>query len=206
MTAIRLVLTPVFFLVAACASSDGGLGTVPPASAQRVAGLRFVCVGTWPDDHFLKHSFVELPDYSNERMAVSRLCSMLGTRASVFEGNGFMRLYVSGRDFRRLAALTYRPEQFDRITACRGAKHGSGPTAERTLWAFPIRNSIRLSKIPRELCESIEEGSFLETAPDLDAWELNLYGSEADKIALCQLASELVDTTQCEVAKDEDSE
>ena len=77
MSAMR-VLRPLlccFTLFAGCVSLDGGLGTVPAGSADRVAGLRFVCVGSWPDDHYLKHSFVEIPGYSTEPAAVARLCS-----------------------------------------------------------------------------------------------------------------------------------
>lgn len=194
-------------LASGCVSLDAapGTGTVPPASAGHVAGLRFVCVGSWPDDHYLKHSFMELPDYSNEPAAISRLCAMIGTRASAFAGDGFMRLYVSGRDVDRLAALTYRPEKYVHVTACRGSKQSRGASSNsRRLWFFPMKDPVRLTQIPKELCDSIQVGSFIETDPLASSWELNLYGTEADKIALCQLASELVDTSQCQVAKEDD--
>lgn len=206
MTIMRtLSLLTLGLMTTGCAAVDGGLGTVPSSAAERVAGLKFVCVGSWPDDHFLKHTFAELPGYSNNPAAISRLCSMVGTRGSVFEGEGFMRLYVSGRDVRRLAALNFRPEEHGRVTFCRGRNRSRGDSSqERTLYFFPLQASIQ--QIPKDLCDAIEPGSFLETAPLVDKWKINLYGTEADKAALCEQGGALIDTSQCQVFEDTDVE
>ena len=78
------------------------------------------------------------------------------------------------------------------------------PLADRLPAHSELTSRVRLTQIPKELCDSIQVGSFIETDPLASSWELNLYGTEADKIALCQLASELVDTSQCQVAKEDD--